>query len=121
MDEFVRRVSAERRIAREALIDAMLRHAEPWPFASCSSTTGDAPGTGHNKDQTDEEISSQLSAICNNVGAFSLWPCVPATAHASCRDFQSLPDEASPLDLHHASCLKGVSQGPLEHGSCESA
>jgi hypothetical protein len=48
-------VSAERRIVRQSLLDAVLIHAEPWSFASSSSATKDPPKAAH-KEVFDQEI-----------------------------------------------------------------
>jgi hypothetical protein len=56
-DELVRCIVFERRIAREALLDALLgKDFEPWSFAPCSSTTEDAPEAADNEEVVDEEI-----------------------------------------------------------------
>jgi len=55
--EFVRRASAERRIAREARLDAVLsKDHEPWSFTSSTSATEDAPKAPHTEDQNEEVL-----------------------------------------------------------------
>jgi hypothetical protein len=70
---FARRVRVERRIARQALLDAVLGEDwEPWSCASCSSATQDAPEAvhsevfgeeAHNEDQTEEFLRSNIRKL----------------------------------------------------------
>mmetsp|Transcript_14054 Transcript_14054/g.34086 ORF Transcript_14054/g.34086 Transcript_14054/m.34086 type:complete len:174 (+) Transcript_14054:131-652(+) len=48
--EFVSGMDLERRIAREACLDAVLGNFEPWLFAPCSSATEDAPQAAQNEE-----------------------------------------------------------------------
>ena len=61
----------DRRIAREALLDAVMgKDSEPWPFARCSSATEDAPQAADNEENIrklslefdSEELSDILAA-----------------------------------------------------------
>ncbi|KAJ1479771.1 hypothetical protein T484DRAFT_1812972 [Baffinella frigidus] len=58
--EFARRVPAERRITRQALLDAMLVHVEPWSFTSSTSATQDAPNAAHNENQAEEVLDEEI-------------------------------------------------------------
>ncbi|KAJ1464499.1 hypothetical protein T484DRAFT_3228172, partial [Baffinella frigidus] len=55
--EFVRRVTADRGIAREARLDAVLsKDLEPWSLTSSTSATEDALKAAHTEDQNEEVL-----------------------------------------------------------------
>ncbi|KAJ1482267.1 hypothetical protein T484DRAFT_1898006 [Baffinella frigidus] len=69
--EFVRRVSAERQIAREARLDAVLSNdLKPWSFTSFTSATEDAPKAAHNEDQNEEVLDEEI--LQSNITRLSL-------------------------------------------------
>ncbi|KAJ1482266.1 hypothetical protein T484DRAFT_1747712 [Baffinella frigidus] len=69
--EFVRRVSAERQIAREARLDAVLSNdLKPWSFTSSTSATEDAPKAAHNEDQNQEVLDEEI--LQSNITRLSL-------------------------------------------------
>ncbi|KAJ1485605.1 hypothetical protein T484DRAFT_3632272 [Baffinella frigidus] len=69
--EFIRRVSAERQIAREARLDAVLSNdLEPWSFTSSTAAAEDAPKTAHNEDQNEEFLDEEI--LQSNITRLSL-------------------------------------------------
>ncbi|KAJ1476301.1 hypothetical protein T484DRAFT_3642832 [Baffinella frigidus] len=58
--EFIRRVSSERRIAREALLDAVLSDKEPWSCIASSSTPEDALEAAHTEDQIEAVLEERI-------------------------------------------------------------
>ncbi|KAJ1477863.1 hypothetical protein T484DRAFT_1905574 [Baffinella frigidus] len=69
MPHLKRRVCPARRIARQALLDAVL-DAEPWSSTSSTSATQDAPKTAHNEDQADEVLDEEI--LHHSIGKLSL-------------------------------------------------
>ncbi|KAJ1466706.1 hypothetical protein T484DRAFT_1860941 [Baffinella frigidus] len=67
--KFARRVPAERRIVRQALLDAVL-DAEPWSSTSSTSATQDSLKTAHNEDQADEVLDAEI--LHHSIGKLSL-------------------------------------------------
>jgi hypothetical protein len=65
-----RRVRAERRIARQSLLDDALIHAEPWSFISSTSATQDPP-TAALKEVFDQEILDE-QILQSNIRRLSL-------------------------------------------------
>jgi len=70
-DEFVRRVSAERQIAREARLDAVQsKDLRPWSFTSFTSATEDAPKAAHTEDYNEEVLDEEI--LQSNITRLSL-------------------------------------------------